>query len=424
VVEPSAVAATWVFTDHVLRCVLCQRTYPPTYGAATCPEHGSPGGVLDVEQVGTASSRGTGTALVANANGTAHGLPGRASGGVGLAPGYLARTPLVDAPRLAEDLGIAQLLVKDEGRNPTGSLKDRPSALAVELALALGYRTVACASTGNAASSLAGACANVGLVARIFVPAGTPAAKLAQLAAFGARVVLVDGSYDQAWRLCESAVREFGWYNRNCAVNPYLIEAKKTCAHEVAEDLAGEAVDWVSVSVGDGCTVSALYKGFQEAQRSGVLAAVPRLLAVQAAGAAPIVNAFNAGVGEVDAVVPHTTADSISVGSPRNAVKALRALAGTRGAAVAVDDDEIMAAQRCLARLGGVYAEPGGAAGIAGVRRARHAGLVGRGARVVHVATGSGLKSSAILGSAEPYPLIEPVLSALNAVMAEEARHL
>src|SRR5262249_50703286 len=161
-----------------------------------------------------------------------------------------------------------------------------------------GYATVACSSTGNAASSLAGFAANQGLSAIIFVPQSAPEAKVAQLRAFGARVLLVDGSYDQAYYLCQDAVAEFGWYNRNCAVNPYPVEGKKTCGLEIGERLAGAPVDVVAVAVGDGCTVAGIWKGMNEMHRLGVLPRLPRLLGVQAAGAAPLCEAFERHASE------------------------------------------------------------------------------------------------------------------------------
>jgi len=386
-----------------LRCVLCGADHPAVPDASVCPRHDGLAGILDVVPAGGATAGGDDPLDRYRAV-----LP-LPPGPRRLPAGYLGRTPLLPAPRLAAALGVGELLVKDESRNPTGSLKDRSSALAVEIAAHAGFTDVACASTGNAASSLAGACAAVGLTARIFVPAGTPAGKLAQLAAFGARVMVVEGSYDDAYHLCEEAVRAFGWYDRNCAVNPYLMEGKKTCGLELAEQLGDGGADWVCVSVGDGCTVAALAKGLAGLSRP------PRLLAVQPAGAAPIVDAWERGTEEVVPRPARTVADSVAVGAPRNAVKALRAVRSSGGAFVAVPDEEILDAARMLGTLAGVFAEPGAAAGVAAVRRARAAGLIGPGDRVVHVVTGSGLKTAA--GGGVAFPTVAPTLDAVRAVV-------
>ncbi|GGM04364.1 threonine synthase [Dactylosporangium sucinum] len=390
-----------------LQCVLCGAAHRPTVDASVCPRHEGLTGILDVIAPGDGTRSGAGSDPLDRYRARLPLPPGPRR----LPSGYLTATPLLPAPRLAADLGVAELLVKDESRNPTGSLKDRASALAVELAAHAGFTDVACASTGNAASSLAGACAAVGLTARIFVPASTPVGKLAQLAAFGARVMLVRGSYDDAYDLCEEAARAFGWYDRNCAVNPYLMEGKKTCGLEIADQLGDAGADWVSVAVGDGCTVAALGKGLAEMR----LPRSPRLLAVQPAGAAPIARAWERGSEDIVPVPARTVADSVSVGAPRNAVKALRAVRASGGAFLTVTDDEILDAARMLGTLAGVFAEPGAAAGIAGVRRARAEGLIGPGDRVVHVVTGSGLKTATSVGAA--FPEVAPTLDAVRAVV-------
>ena len=201
----------------------------------------------------------------------------------------------MEFPELAARWGIKNLLIKDDGRLPTGSFKDRASAVGTAKAIELGFDTICCASTGNAASSLAGFSANMGLRAYIFVPAHAPEGKVAQLRIFKSNVLLVEGSYDEAYYLCQEAAQTFGWYNRNCAINPYLIEGKKTSGLEAAEQLAGRIPDWVSVAVGDGCTIAGIWKGFVEMKRFGIIDKLPRLLGVQAAGAQPIYDAFQAG---------------------------------------------------------------------------------------------------------------------------------
>ncbi len=312
-------------------------------------------------------------------------------------------TPVLDAPRLARWAGLRRLLVKDEGRNPTASFKDRASAVGIARALARKAKVVACASTGNAASSLAGAAASVGLPAVIFVPESAPEPKVAQLLVFGARVLRVKGSYDETWELCQRACERYGWYNRNAAVNPSLVEGKKTCGLEVGEDLAGDVPDWVAVSVGDGCTIAGVWKGLVEMNALGILPRLPRLLGVQAEGARPLVDAFRTG-GDLVPGPAETLADSICVGHPRNWRKALEAVRASAGAFLAVPDEAILEAMREAGKRAGVFGEPAGVAALAGLRAAVEQGIVGRRASALAVVTGSGLKDtkSALRAAGEP----------------------
>jgi len=299
-------------------------------------------------------------------------------------------TPLYLAGRLGEHLGFPNLYIKDDGRNPTGSFKDRASAVGVARALEIGARVVACASTGNAASSLAGFSAAAGLTSYIFVPATAPEAKVTQLLVYGANVLLVDGTYDEAYYLCNAACERWGWYNRNCAINPYLMEGKKTAGWEIAEQFGWDPPDWVVMAVGDGCSLAGVWKGFAEAKLLGLIDRTPRMAGVQAEGARPLVDAFERG--SVAPVRPQTLADSIAVGEPRNAAKVLRAVRDSQGTMITVSDDDILAAIHELARFTGVFAEPAGAAAYAGFKKLLHAGVIGREERVVVVVTGNGLK--------------------------------
>jgi threonine synthase len=295
-------------------------------------------------------------------------------------------TPLVPVPALAAELGIGELWIKDESKNASGSLKDRASSVAVALARLSGASAVACASTGNAASSLAAFAANSGIRSYVFVPATTPREKLLQLAAFDATVLLAD-SYEQAFELCEQAVAAFGWFDRNAALDPRLVEGKKTCGLEIGQELGNRPPDWVSVAVGDGCTIAGIWKGLNEAARFGSLGALPRLLGTQASAAAPLARAFAAGTSDWDCYGAPSLAGSIAVSDPRNGAKALRAVRESFGAFVEVDDEAMLSAQR---RLGanGLFAEPAAAAGIAGILRCREEGRLGPQDRVVHVLTG------------------------------------
>jgi threonine synthase len=258
--------------------------------------------------------------------------------------------------------------------------------------------------------------------AYIFVPRDVPASKLAQVTIYGAKVAIVDGDYDDAYYLCEDAVEEFGWYDRNCAVNPVLIEGKKTCGLELAEQFKGDVPEWLSVAVGDGCTVAGVYKGLRQMHELGIIARVPRILAVQARGASPIADAFHER-GPVRPVTSSTGVDAIAVGRPRNSHKALRAVAESGGTFVTVDDEEVLAASSLLAATSGLFGEPGGVAGLAGVIKARRDGTISAADRVVHILTGSGLKATqavAHLGS-QPFS-IPPNLDAVRATLVADSQ--
>lgn len=331
-------------------------------------------------------------------------------------------TPLYDAVGMAAELGVGRLFVKDEGRNPTASFKDRASAVGVIKALEKGATTIACASTGNAASSLAGFAAAAGLQATIFVPERAPLAKVVQLLVFGATVFAVKGTYDQAWELCMAATADFGWYNRNCAINPYLIEGKKTVTIELVDQLLhdynGVVPDWVVVSVGDGCTVGGVWKGLVEMNRLGFLPRLPKVLGVQAEGCQPFLTAWekNAPLSPTDA---DTIADSIAVGHPRNFQKGMKAIVESGGAFIGVTDTEILWSIRTLARKAAVFAEPAAAAGVAGLKKAVEQGCIDGDATVVILVTGNGLKDIQSAAVATGIPIsIDPDLNAVRSAMS------
>lgn len=308
---------------------------------------------------------------------------------------HIGWTPIIEAPRLAGALGVGRVRLKDEGRSASGSFKDRASAIGVARALQEGASAIACASTGNAATSLAHCAAAAGLRANIFVGRGVPEGKLAQLLAYGASVFQVDGTYAEAYALSRAACAAFGWYDRNCAVNPYLVEGKKTAGLEVAEQCAGDAPDWVSMSVGDGCSIAGLAKGLAQMRAIGLVDWRARVLGVQAAGVAPIAEAF-ARDGALR--VPEsgdTYADSINCPVPRNWRKAIVAVRESEGEFVTVTDRQIMDAVGLCGRLSGVFAEPAAAAAVAGVAEARRTGLLDERSDVVIMITGNGLKDVA-----------------------------
>ena len=312
-------------------------------------------------------------------------------------------SPLYDEPRLAAQLGLKQLWVKDDGLNPTGALKDRASAMAVAKAREAGAGVIACSSTGNAASSLAGNAAAAGLATYIFVPSRAPKGKVAQLMTFGATVISVQGSYEETFELSRQAINRWGWYNRNAAINPYLSEGKKTVAYEILEQLGWQAPDYIAISVGDGCTIAGLWKGLKDLYAVGLIDRLPRLISAQAEGCCPINRAVVRG-GGWEPMEENTFADSIAVGVPRNGDKALMAIRESRGLAVNVSDREIMEAQQLLGRSCGVFGEPAGVTATAGVKKLCEQGILGREETVVSVVTGNGLKdvANAIKAYGEP----------------------
>lgn len=326
-------------------------------------------------------------------------------------------TPIIEAPRLAKELGIRRLRLKDDGRNPSGSFKDRPSSVGVARALQLKAKAIACASTGNAASSCAYSAAVAGLPCFIFVAKFVPQGKLAQLLAYGATVFRVQGTYAQAYDLCNQACQKFGWYNRNAAINPYLVEGKKTGGMELAEQLADDPPTWVSASVGDGCSIAGMHKGIASMKAVGVTDWSAKMLGVQAAGCDPVARAFD--TGELDrSGKGDTYADSINVAIPRNWRKAVNAVRDSGGAYVAATDEQIMKAVPLTGRLTGVFAEPAGATAVAGIAVARQKGILGPDADVVAMITGNGLKdiAGALKAVGDPHD-VEPSIDAVSRVV-------
>jgi len=394
-----------------LQCVLCGQTYQPDEVEYTCPACGQ-AGTLDVLYDVAAQRRAvTPDAISRSTNMTLWRyrplMPLADSAQVPpLAVGW---TPLYETPRLAEKFGLRQVWVKDDGRNPTGSLKDRASALVVARAMAEGKEVVTTASTGNAAAALAGLAASVGLPAAIFVPATAPEAKIAQLLTYGAKVLLVQCNYDMAFDLAVQAAERYGWYNRNTGMNPYTLEGKKTVAYEIAEQLGWQAPDVVVVSVGDGNIISGVYKGFKDLHNLGWIERMPRLIGVQAMGSAACYEVWKRGddPATMQPINSQTVADSIAADLPRDRVKAVRAIRETGGAFVAVSDDEILAGIPALARLSGVFAEPAAASAYAGVQTAMAEGHIRPEDRVVMIVTGNGLKDikSAMRVAGSGYPV-------------------
>jgi threonine synthase len=430
-----------VTADHILglKCTICGADYAVGEVEYVCPKHGDDG-ILDVIYDYERISRRTDPGSLAldptpsiwrylpllplEPNMTRSLVTGTVLDRVG-------STPLYPAPRLGKPLGLSNLWIKDDGRQPTASFKDRASAIAVVKTRELGYEVVTTASTGNAAAALSGLCAAISQPNVIFVPRTAPQAKIAQLLVYGAKVLLVDGTYDDAFELCLEAAPEFGWYNRNTAYNPFMSEGKKTVVFELCEVLgSAEAADarrWVGpdvvlVPVGDGCIIGGVHKGFRDLLALGWIEKMPRIYGVQAEGSAPLVDAWEHGLEgwEMVPVEAHSVADSIVAGLPRDRIKALRAVRDSGGRFLRVSDEEIVAAIPTLAQGCGVFAEPAAAAAYAGLVKAVEHGLVAPAERVVVLSTGSGLKDigTAIRSVGEP-TVVAPRLEAVRRALAK-----
>ncbi len=414
------------------RCSLCNTEYLPGQVTYTCPKDG---GNLDVvldydairqkfqpEDLNSRAEDSLWRYLPL--------LPVPDPGGEGTPLRAAGWTPVFTLSRLAEKLGLEHIWLKDESRNPTASFKDRASAVVVARAREIGAEVVVTASTGNAGAALAGMAAAVGQKAVIFAPKSAPQAKVAQLLVYGAKVILVDGTYDEAFDLTILAAQEFGWYCRNTGYNPFTAEGKKTAGLEIWDWYTqkkgwmtehGESVSetplTVFVSVGDGNIISGIHKGFKDLMALGWMEQMPRIIGVQAEGSAAIANAFHAGTEKIVPVLAKTIADSISVDLPRDGVRAVRAARETGGTYIKVSDDEILKAIATLGPLG-IFAEPAGATAYAGLVRAAGQEIVKAGDPVLVINTGSGLKDvRAAMQAVVAAPVIEPTLEAVKRVL-------
>jgi threonine synthase len=405
------------------RCSLCKREFLPGQVTYTCPEDG---GNLDVIlDYDSIRQKYQAEDLISRPEESLWRylplLPVPCPGGEGTPLRAAGWTPVYHLVRLAEKLGLKSLWLKDESRNPTASFKDRASAVVVARARAIGMDVVVTASTGNAGAALAGMSAAVGQKAVIFAPKTAPPAKVAQLLIFGAKVILVDGTYDQAFDLTIKAAEEFGWYCRNTGYNPFTAEGKKTAAFEIwewyrcLEEEQGKFS--LFVSVGDGNIISGIHKGFKDLQALGWLEDMPRIFGVQAEGSAAIANAFHAGTEKIVPITANTIADSISVDLPRDGVRAVRAARETGGSYITVSDNQILQAIASLGPLG-IFCEPAGATAYAGLVKAVAQGIIPLDDPVLVLNTGSGLKDIRAAMQAVPAaPVIEPTLEAVRKVL-------
>jgi len=382
-----------------LQCLICGKQYRPDMVDYICPEHGDEG-ILDVQYdydfIGRQISKEA--LLGSNDFSIWRYLPLLPiHPGAAIPPLSVGWTPLYPSRRLARQLGLNALWIKDDGRQPTASFKDRASAIALVKARESGAEIITTASTGNAAAALSGLCASMQQANVIFVPETTPQAKIAQLRVFGSRVFLVRGTYNEAFELCLKATRTYGWYNRNTGFNPYMTEGKKTAAYEICEQLDWKAPDRIFVSVGDGCIIGSLHKGLKDLLALEWIDKMPKLMGVQAAGSNYMYTAWK-NKEDIVTKAPinaQTVADSISAGLPRDRIKALAAVNETGGAFICIEDGDILAAIPELARSTGVFAEPAGAAAYAGLVKAVEQQLVSGDDAIVILNTGNGLKDIA-----------------------------
>jgi len=406
-----------------LQCLICGETYQPNEVEYVCPKHGYEG-ILEVVYNYDYIRQQTNPSKWLQNHDTSMWrykalLPIAADSKTPLL--HVGGTPLYDASRLAESLGLSKVWVKDEGRQATASLKDRAAAIAIVKAQELGNEVITAASTGNAAAALSGLCAGVGQKNVIFVPESAPAAKIAQLLVCGSEVMLVKGTYDDAFELCLQATEKYGWYNRNTGYNPYMTEGKKTVSYEIFEQLGGKAPDVVFVSVGDGCIIGGVYKGFKDLYELGWIEKMPRLMGVQAEGSNYLTEAWQKGedLQQKPPIAAHTVADSISAGLPRDRFKAMNAVVASKGMFMTVTDEEILRAIPELAAQTGVFAEPAGAAAYAGLLKAVAEKWIDAKDEIVVLNTGNGLKD--IIGAQKALDicgkkanLIEPTMEALE----------
>jgi len=388
--------------DFAYICSECARRFAIEPGLMVCPHcsrEQAPDqplrGILEVELTGAAADWTTASLLPVESR--------------FFPPIPVGETPLWAPERLRRELGFPGLHIKDDGLNPTCSLKDRASFLVSAFAAQYGINEIVLASTGNAGSSMAGVGAAAGQKVTLFLPKAAPKAKLIQALQYGARVFRVGGSYDDAYDLSLAYTAKFGGMSRNTAYNPMTVEGKKTVSLEIFRQL-GRVPDALFVSVGDGCILSGVYKGFRDLRRLSLTDRLPVVYAVQAEGSDALARAFEEGVFRRKA--SSTVADSISVDVPRNGLHALRQLQEYGGQVVRVSDAQILAAQARLSRSAGLFTEPAGAAAFAGFLDVRHRILPE--AVTVILATGNGLKDTAAAGRSVDIP--EKVITRLDEV--------
>jgi threonine synthase len=347
-------------------------------------------------------------------------LPASGGGGVDLGAGF---TPLVRADRLAAELGLGELWVKNDTLNPTGSFKDRVVAVALARARELGFKVAACASTGNLANAVAAHAARAGMKSYVFIPHDLEQGKVVTTAIYGGSLIAVEGNYDDVNRLCAELTSEKAtWAFVNVNVRPYYAEGSKTLAYEVAEQLGWQAPDHVVVPVASGSQLTKIDKGFHELAMVGLLPEDPdvRISGAQAAGCSPVATAFTEGSDYIRPVKPHTIAKSLAIGNPADGYYALASVRDSGGALASVSDDEIVEGIRLLAQTEGIFAETAGGVTIATLARLAAEGVIRPDERVVAYVTGLGLKTlEAVAPVAKPTATIAPTLEAFARAQAD-----
>jgi threonine synthase len=345
-------------------------------------------------------------------------LPVRAEGAVSLGAGF---TPLVRADRLAAELGLGEVWIKNDTLNPTGSFKDRVVSVALTKAQELGFKVAACASTGNLANSVAAHAAHAGMESVVLIPANLEAGKVVTTAVFGGHLIAVDGNYDDVNRLCSELSSEHpSWAFVNVNVRTYYAEGSKTLAFEVAEQLGWQAPDHVVVPVASGSQLTKVAKGFKELYAVGLLDCEPhvRISGAQAAGCSPVAEAFATGRDVVKPVKPNTIAKSLAIGDPADGPYALDAVRESGGAIDSVTDDEIVDGIRLLARTEGIFAETAGGVTIATLAKLAASGVIRPDERVVAFVTGNGLKTiEAVAPHCGPAATVAPTLAAFESAI-------
>ncbi len=401
-----------------LRCRECHRVYPAA-ALHVCEWCFGPLEVVyDYEAVAAAVSREKIAGGPLSIWRYADLLPAAPEGAVSLGAGF---TPLVRADRLAAELGLSELWIKNDTLNPTGSFKDRVVSVALTKAQELGFKVAACASTGNLANSVAAHAAHAGMESVVFIPADLEPAKVVTTAVFGGRLVAVEGNYDDVNRLCAELAGEHpSWAFVNVNVRTYYAEGSKTLAFETAEQLGWVAPDHVVVPVASGSQLTKVAKGFKELWKVGLLDEEPhvRISGAQATGCSPVATAFAEGRNVVKPVKPHTIAKSLAIGNPADGPYAIDAVRSSGGGFGSVSDDEIVAGIRLLARTEGIFAETAGGVTIASLIQLVDAGVVRPDERVVAFVTGNGLKTvDAVAAQCRPTATIAPTLDAFAAAV-------
>jgi threonine synthase len=397
-----------------LRCRECGREYEvaPVFTCEWC--FGPLEVSYDYDAIGSAVSREKIAAGPATIWRYADLLPVDRGHAVDLGAGY---TPLVRADRLAAALGLGEVWVKNDTLNPTNSFKDRVASVALSKALEFGFKTAACASTGNLANSVAAHAARAGLRSFVFIPSNLERAKVVTTAVYGGNVIAIEGNYDDVNRLCAELAGTYRWAFVNVNVRPFYAEGSKTLAYETAEQLGWETPDHVVVPVASGSLLTKIRKGFDELHKVGLLEQAPkvRVSGAQALGCSPVATAWREDSDTIRPVKPDTIAKSLAIGNPADGYFALDAVRQTEGGLAAVSDGEVVEGIRLLARTEGIFAETAGGVTVASLKRLAEEGVVSPDERVVLYITGLGLKTLDAV-EADPTATIRPTLDAFHEV--------